>query len=159
VVISDQGAHLPRLRANIDLNRELLRQSRAILAAKANVQGGVGDDCTTKVPHLMGSVAGDDTGKTEAETKAVERRVVNEVVTTGESCDGAATQADAGGCVLAAELEWGDSDAIARVLGGKAFDVVVCCETLHWPALDLWQVSACCVVAPNSFPSLTTYCT
>ena len=113
VVVSDQAAHLPRLRANIALNEPALRRHRATQAARAAAWAVPGRGWATQAappPPAAEDTAGD------------------------AALNVAATAVG----VRAAALEWGDSGAAAAV--GRAFDVVVCCETLHWPALDLWQV-------------------
>jgi len=128
VVISDQAAHLPRLRANIDLNREALRRSRAAPAPQDKPQADLGNGCTTEVAAAYSE------GTTSADMNAVDEDDSRD--------DAQRIQTGARDYVKAAELEWGDNDAIERVIAGRAFDVVLCCETLHWPALDLWQVGS-----------------
>ena len=121
VVISDLACHLPRIRANIVLNAAALAPGPASPRAPERP----GDGWASSAPAATASSSPSPQTPEEGNPCVVSAAVLPWTHDTKAISDAiaAAAQPSGGGCASPLHL----------------FDVVVACEVLHWPALDLWQ--------------------
>jgi hypothetical protein len=135
VVITDLPCHLPRLHANIDLNME----KRANAANSSTPKTA----CTVRAVALPWGVSARETAAALAPSPPPKESAATTTTTstTTATPNTAAITANASvpktreAACCCKEIKEKEVDVDAAAV----FDVVVACEVLHWPALDLWQ--------------------
>lgn len=123
VVITDLPCHLPRLHANIALNMKKRANAANSLTPKTA--------CTVRAVALPWGVSARETAAALAPSPPPKESATT--TTTSTTTARVPKTREAACCCKEVKEKEVDVDAAA------VFDVVVACEVLHWPALDLWQ--------------------
>jgi hypothetical protein len=136
VYITDLKCHLPRIEANVALNKYALEAARICKRFVSPAKTTTNEEEVKKVSML--SHPGDGWSSSSLPLPPPSSS------SSSSSATRSYAQVDGEDCnVKVAQLEWGcdlTCHEQEEVKFQIPFDVVIACEVLHWPALDLFQV-------------------
>lgn len=165
VYITDLKCHLSRIEANLKLNQYALEASylknKQLLSTTDKMEMKTMSTTQTSLPSpgdgwsytstIKNSSSSTTTTPTAITTTTLPTTSSTSTTTTPSTTSVTTSNTEPNipisskPCIKVVELEWG-SDVTDFI----PFDIVIACEVLHWPALDLFQVTYTVAIHPLS---------